>query len=45
MLALAAKHVTHSEVYACGVIDPHGSIWLCHRLKEMGLGALERRPA
>src|ERR1700757_4402510 len=27
MVTLAAKHVTHSEVYAGGVIEPHGSGW------------------
>jgi hypothetical protein len=39
MVTLAAKHVTHSEVYAGGVIEPHGSVWLGHQLKEAGLGA------
>ena len=38
MVTLAGKHVTHSEVYAGGVIEPHGSVWLAQRLKETGLG-------
>jgi hypothetical protein len=39
MVTLAQKHVTHSEVYAGGVIEPHGSVWFGHQLKEAGLGA------
>src|SRR5689334_3119227 len=34
MVTLAPKHVTHSEVYAGGVIEPHGSIWFGQQLKE-----------
>src|ERR1043165_3080548 len=37
MVTLAQKHVTHSEVYAGGGIEPHGSIWFGHALKEAGL--------
>jgi hypothetical protein len=39
MVTLAQKQVTHSEVYAGGVIEPHGSILLNHQLKEAGLSA------
>ena len=39
MVTLADKQVTHSEVYAGGVIEPHGSVSLSYQLKEAGLSA------
>src|SRR6201987_6249789 len=33
MVTLAAKHVTHAEVYAGGVIEPDGPGWLGQRRK------------
>ncbi len=37
MVTLAKKTVTHSEVYAGGVIERPVSIWFAERLKEAGL--------
>src|ERR1700753_513925 len=37
MVPLPATPVTHPEVYAGGVIEPHGSVWSGHALKEAGL--------
>ncbi len=38
MVTLDQKHVTHSEVYAGGVLDENASRLFAQRLKEMGLG-------
>ena len=37
LVTLSAKHVTHSEVYTSGAIDPHATIWFSHQLSEAGL--------
>ena len=39
MVTLSGKHVTHAEVYAGGVIEPHGSVWFGHALKQAQLSA------
>src|SRR6201999_4434935 len=37
MVTVAKRHITHSEVYVAGSIDPHRSIWFAERLIESGL--------
>ena len=37
-LTLGKKHVTSSEVYVGGMIDPSSSVFLSQQLKDVGLG-------
>jgi hypothetical protein len=37
LVTLASGHVTHSEIYTGGLVDPHASIWFSHQLSEAGL--------
>jgi hypothetical protein len=44
MVTLEKGRVTHSEVYAGGLIDPHRSIWFAERLLEAGLKGVVPEP-